>query len=226
MSVFGNEMAHTPFKKIKIMNDILTNRYYMLKVSRLTPTVYSENGEDLMSQSTSSATWVSGGDMANLWYGRHIWTINFESVNTSFDSSTDPIFLEHIYKIENTFSNEMPATDNDLGDTIKWQGGSSDWASNSLVDTTTDNDNRFIQVVDVPGYHPSNILYVNIFAYINGALHYLEGTNRLASGFYPTSIDPTQPYAVNSTPLWFPVDANNLMNDPNSNSVWIIETET
>ena len=148
------------------------------------------------------------------------YDIVWESSNSSYPTSVNGLgytgFLEHIYKITNehfSFTNQFP--DRTSIGNINTQGAGQETFSNSSTGETTDNDERFIQLISRTG----NICEVYIFAYINGELNYLEGQNEGQVGYHPTSLDPNVHPGMVGQPLWYPV-YNQLWAATNSNAKW------
>lgn len=161
------------------------------------------------------------------------WTITFESLNPSYNEvNQDPYFLEFLHKftVSGTTYNQTTYPERQTIGVIGVQGGGSSWYdqinpfANSNTGEITDNDERFIQLLSRNG----NVCEVYIFAYINGQLHYLEGQfDGDALDYHPTAIDPSIQMSTSlAYPLWYPVDSNNLIIDPNSYSKWTMTIQS
>ena len=181
----------------------------------------------LIKWKTDGLDFMLGPDYPNSSSRLPDWTITFESLNPAYNSANqDPHFLEFLHKftVSGTTYNQTTYPERQTIGVSGVQGGGSTWLgsinpfANSNTGEITDNDERFIQLLSRNG----NVCEVYIFAYINGQLHYLEGSNdNDALDYHPTAIDQSiQMSTMLVYPLWYPVDSNNLIEDPNSNSIW------
>ena len=160
------------------------------------------------------------------------WDIVWETTNASYPTNVTGLgytgFLEYTYKIEilpdtgyeYTLGGILYPTRKSVGQ-ISRQGATANFYNNSSTGETTDNGERFIQLLSRNG----NTCEVYIFAYINGVIHYLEGRNENEVGYHPYTLDPSIQMRRSLTlPLWYPV-TNQLWSEHNSSSKWTMEIQ-